>query len=349
MEIIIITGVLLNVLVYLFAIIFGFCIAVVAHELAHLVCGLLSGYRFRSFRLLQWLWTRDASGKLKVTKSARIAGILGQCLMEPCEDEKDFRFLLYNAGGGLINLIMGTLFLIPLFILSIDDSVMWLLLGMGVSSLMLGIVNLIPMQSGGIPNDGRNIMEAKKSAAAKHGFYMTLKINADMSRGKRLTDYGEDAFAVDPTADINNFFVALLFLFRAGQLEEAEDYKQSYHMLLQPATENLPLFYGAQFVLDLMFHELVYFGDAISVGRARARIGMKAKDKRFMRFFTMKHPVFIPYQAAKAAFLDNDKTKALELTRQARRLNVSQQNPGAEHSLTLLLNKLEERIAELEV
>ena len=91
----------------------GLIMSIITHELGHFICGRLSGYQFISFRLMKWLWTKDDTGKIKFTKSTGLCGILGQCLMEPCEDEKNFRFLLYNAGGGVVNLMFGTAFMIP--------------------------------------------------------------------------------------------------------------------------------------------------------------------------------------------------------------------------------------------
>ena len=339
-------GEIIGIIIFIVTFIIGFCLSVIAHELGHLICGRLSGYRFVSFRLMKWLWTRDESGKIKFTKSAGLGGMLGQCLMKPCKDEKYFRFWLYNAGGGLVNLITGAALIIPFFIVS-NDYFGLVLLGMGVSALMLGVIILIPMKAGGIPNDGRNIKEAKKSADAKHGFYMMFKANAEMSEGKRLTDFAEDAFTVSACADVNNFLVSQMLLLRAGQLEESGAYEQSYQVLSQPAVEKLPPFYSGQFLLGLMFHELVYFGDELSVKRARERMEAKSKDTIFVKLLTMKHPAFVPYHAAKAAFLDNDIAKARELIEQARKLNYLQQNSGSEYSVTLMLDKLESRLEGL--
>ncbi|MDR2861347.1 MAG: hypothetical protein LBV07_02195, partial [Syntrophobacterales bacterium] len=295
--------------------------------------------------LLKWLWTKDETGKVSLTTSPGFGGILGQCLMEPCGNEKDFPFVLCNAGGGIFNIITGFAFLIPVFFVDSKLLMINFLLVMGLS-VIIGAINLIPLQPGGIPNDGSNIREAGKSAGAKRGFYLMLKANAEMSRGKRLADYGSGTFAVSERADINNYFVAHVVLLRSAQLEELGLYEQSYRELLRLNPSQLPPFYGGSVILSLMFHELVYFGDEDSLHHARERIKAKDEDKLFQKFMQTKHPAFLPFHAAKKAFLDGDRDEARKLISQARKLNPSLQNPGVEHSMALMLDKLESRLED---
>jgi len=347
---------IIHLLFILISMAFGFCIAVILHELGHLVCGYLSGYRFVSFRLIKWLWTKDQTGRIKLTKSAGLGIVLGQCLMEPPDEynPQNFRFVLYNLGGGLCNVMTGIMLFIPLFFIDIqwDEKVLWtesFLLAVGFCSVLIGALNLIPSKRGGIPNDGSNIKEALKSADAKRGLYIMLKVNAEMSKGKRLLDYDESAFAVSGDTDKNNYLVANIILLHASQLEEKGDYGRSYREFFRLNPANLPSFFSSQLTLCIMFQELVFFGDEASKARARQRIEAKANDKLFQNLLKMKHPAFLPFYAAKKAFLDNDVQKARELIAKARKLNGSLQNPGQEHSITLMLDRLESRLDSGEV
>ena len=74
------------------------------HEGGHLVCGLLSGYRFCSFRVGSLMWMK-VDGHLRLRR-LRLAGTDGQCLMSP-PDMVDGRLpvTLYNFGGALANLL----------------------------------------------------------------------------------------------------------------------------------------------------------------------------------------------------------------------------------------------------
>ena len=60
---------------------------------------------------------------------------------------------------------------------------------MGIFSIIVGFIhlipNFIPKKNALVMIDGTNIWEASKSPEAKHGFYVMLKTNADLSKGKR--------------------------------------------------------------------------------------------------------------------------------------------------------------------
>jgi hypothetical protein len=110
----------------------------------------------------------------------------------------------------------------------------------------------------------------------------------------------------------------------------------------------LPPYYETAAVLLLIFHEVVYFGDEASITRARERMKAKAGDKVFHKLLNMKNPAFLPYRAAKLAFLDDDPAQARELIAQARTSLPTLQNPGQEFSLTLALDRLEAALREKE-
>ena len=59
----------------------AFVLQIVLHEGGHLLFGLLSGYRFVSFRIFNWTLIRQ-EGKFRL-KRFGIAGTGGQCLMFP--------------------------------------------------------------------------------------------------------------------------------------------------------------------------------------------------------------------------------------------------------------------------
>ena len=97
-------------LVLLFA---GICMAlplnILIHEAGHLVFGLLTGYRFSSFRIGNFMWIKE-NEHLKI-KRLSISGTGGQCLLVPPEtsDEKT-PFVLYILGGSIANLVFALIF-----------------------------------------------------------------------------------------------------------------------------------------------------------------------------------------------------------------------------------------------
>ena len=81
----------------------------IIHETGHLVFGLLSGYRFSSFRIGSFMWMK-VNGKL-VCKKLTVAGTGGQCLMIPPElQDGKIPVLMYNLGGSIMNLVVGAVF-----------------------------------------------------------------------------------------------------------------------------------------------------------------------------------------------------------------------------------------------
>jgi hypothetical protein len=323
---------------------------IIIHELGHLLFGKLSGYQFASLRLILFQWAKDKDNKIKFTRASSLGGgVGGQCLMIPSQDERDFRFILYNLGGSLTNIIVGIALIIPLFFSSGQTIMRWLFIA-GIVSIFIAVANLIPSASGGFPNDGRNILEARKSEDAKKGFYRMLKANGEMSLGKQLSDFDEKFFEIDANADVNNFLVAYSILLHSAYLEELGHYEKSYEQLLRVEKAKIPSVYQAQVLMALLFNELVYQTDNESMERAKERMKFSKdnkNDKDIIAIIEIKHPSFmIPY-AAKKAFIDFDSRSAKTLISEAEKLIPSLQNPGSEHHLRITIKRLKERLPEL--
>lgn len=86
-----------------------FLLQIIIHEAGHLVFGLLTGYRYSSFRIGSFMWVEE-NGKIRF-KRLSLAGTGGQCLMSPPDmiDGK-IPFVLYNLGGSFLNIITGVVF-----------------------------------------------------------------------------------------------------------------------------------------------------------------------------------------------------------------------------------------------
>ena len=91
--------------------ILAFFIQIILHEAGHLICGLLSGYEFVSFRVGSLTLVKE-DGKFAIKKFS-IKGTGGQCLLMPKNDNyKECSYILYNLGGILMNLIVSIIFFI---------------------------------------------------------------------------------------------------------------------------------------------------------------------------------------------------------------------------------------------
>ena len=173
------------------------------HEGGHLVCGLLSGYRFCSFRVGSLMWMK-VDGHLRLRR-LRLAGTDGQCLMSP-PDMVDGRLpvTLYNFGGALANLLTAVLALalygparrVPLLAA--------FLLFLAVIGGFTAAMNGIPLRLGNIDNDGRNALSLGRDPAALRAFWVQMKVAEAQAQGLRLREMPGDWFSMPPDEALQN-------------------------------------------------------------------------------------------------------------------------------------------------
>lgn len=181
----------MNLMIYLVSAIAALILNIAVHELGHLIAGLMSGYSFLSFRLGPFVWTKkDGKTSLVVSSSSLIAG---QCLMMPPKNEKDFRFILYNLGGGLANLLFASICILLMIFIPTGIELFSIFFGGLLSSLVLGLANLVPLKMS-VPNDGYNVFAASRSEDARHGFYIMLWANQEVTTGRRFREFSENDF-----------------------------------------------------------------------------------------------------------------------------------------------------------
>ena len=140
--------------------------------IGHLVCGLLSGYRFVSFRVFNLTLMRDADNRLRL-KRFSVAGTGGQCLLSPPDlPLEDIPVTLYNLGGIIAN-VLALIIALPFLWADLSPLATDLLFIFMITDIFLILMNGIPMQAGGIGNDAyhpatfqRN--DSKRSATQRY-------------------------------------------------------------------------------------------------------------------------------------------------------------------------------------
>lgn len=219
----------LGILYYVFFVIYfmvTMLLHTIIHEAGHLVFGLLSGYQFLSFRIFSFTIVKK-DNKIAV-KKLKVPGTMGQCLMYPPEwkEDRPYPYALYNLGGGFLNIISSIL-LVPLFLVG-SPLLAWIAGVFIFTGVIFVITNLVPMTLG-IPNDGKNCLDCKKSKEARRAFYLQLKINADMSDSAALTDFPVELFEVQEQSGKKiSALITYLYLQKylwylvQGQKEQAE-------------------------------------------------------------------------------------------------------------------------------
>ena len=163
-----------NIIFLLLAGVIAFVLQIIVHEAGHLVCGLISGYKFVSFRVFDFKIIKDENGKLNF-RYEKIAGTGGQCLMRASEYvEGKFKFKLYLLGGVIFNVLFSIVFWI---ILPSYYTLLFALIG-----FTLAFLNLIPMGF----NDGMTFYHASKDETTRFVLYLQLEYVYYQSIGKNL-------------------------------------------------------------------------------------------------------------------------------------------------------------------
>ena len=213
-------------LLFLFALYLAFFIHIAAHEAGHLVFGLLSGYRFSSYRLGGLMLLHDGE-RLRFARLS-LAGTGGQCLMISPE-EKDGRIpvLLYNLGGALMNLILSLISFLVWIPLREHSYVAALLMLFVIVGIMQAAINGIPMRLGMVDNDGYNAFAIRKDLTSMRAFRQQLLVNAAITHGKRLSEMPDTYFALPEDADLKNSMVAAIAVFACNRLMDEGRYAEA--------------------------------------------------------------------------------------------------------------------------
>ena len=188
----------------------------ILHEGGHLVCGLLTGYRFVSFRIGSRMLQRE-NGRLHWHRYA-LAGTGGQCLLAPPpRDGRPMPYKLYNLGGVLANLLV-SLLTAGLALLCRDVWAARVFFEMtSLAGVGIALTNGIPLRVQGIANDGANALYLGRDPAALQAFRIQLSVNARQAEGVALRDMPTEWFTL-PTEGLDNIMVAAQAVLHANRL-----------------------------------------------------------------------------------------------------------------------------------
>lgn len=215
------------ILAAILALALSILILIPAHEAGHLVCGLISGYKFVSFRIFNLTFIK-AGGKIRV-KNFAIAGTGGQCLLAPPDlPIERIPVTLYNAGGVLVNILL-LLIAIPLFFFNLSPYAAEMLSIFCMIDFFIILTNGIPMKIGGIANDAHNILHLRRDLLAKRGLLMQLRVNALVQEGVRPKDMPDEWFVVPEGINWKNPLEVSLPAVNAGRLLDEMKFEEAYN------------------------------------------------------------------------------------------------------------------------
>lgn len=211
-----------------------FCLflQVLLHEAGHLVCGLLSGYRFLSFRVFSLTLVRQ-DGRLRL-KRYKLAGTGGQCLLAPPGGPDDrVPYFWYYAGGVAANLLSA---LLALGLWAwVDEMPFWLrlfLLLFGLMGLLLAVLNGIPRRVGGLCNDACNIVLLRRRPADLRYMWIQLTAAALIQTGTSPRSLPDEWFPLSDTAiDYSDLMQVSMPLMQASRLQDSGRWDEACALL----------------------------------------------------------------------------------------------------------------------
>ncbi|MDE6648729.1 MAG: M50 family metallopeptidase [Muribaculaceae bacterium] len=216
-------------LVALLSFIISLAILIPAHELGHLVCGLLTGYKFVSFRIFNYTLLKE-DGKFRIKKFA-VAGTGGQCLLTPPDlPLEDIPTGWYNFGGILANIIL-LLIALPFFLSDLNPFVAEALGIFILTDIIMILLNGIPMQAGGVGNDAYNMKLLRKNILSKQGIINQLRANALIQNGVRPKDMPDEFFLNPDEIDYRNALEVSIPLMYSGREIDRMDYDEALRLL----------------------------------------------------------------------------------------------------------------------
>ena len=290
---------------FVVAVYVAFIFHIIIHEGGHLVFGLLTGYRFSSFRVFSLMWVKEGD-KVKFKRHS-IAGTGGQCLMSPPDIKNgEMPIVWYNLGGSLMNIIFGLLSLGGFFLcggVSVLSAVLLLFALLGFS---LAILNGVPMRMGAIDNDGYNAISLSKDAQAREAFWMQMKVVEETTKGVRLKDMPPEWFTVPSDEAMSNSMVAARGVFACNRLMDEERFEEADELMahLLEIESGMVGLHRSILICERIYVELIH--------QNRREVVEEKLTKNLQSFMkAMKDtPSILRTQYAIALLYENDKAKA---------------------------------------
>ena len=221
-----ITNPIIGVIILL-AVMYGMMFLHIAiHEGGHLIAGLMSGYKFSSYRIGNIMWQKEEN-KIKIRKFS-LAGTGGQCIMTP-PDIKDGKlpYVLFNLGGSIMNLIAALIGIIVCLVFP-ENSIVVLICGVDIIiGIGYALVNGIPLKLGTINNDGRNALDLGKDEEALYSFWLQLKVAEEQSKGTRLKDMPKEWFNMPSEKGLANGMIAAIAVSRANRILDEMKFQEA--------------------------------------------------------------------------------------------------------------------------
>ena len=294
-----------GILAFFAALLLACWVQIILHEGGHMVFGLLTGYRFSSFRIGSFMWVKE-EGKLRL-KRLSIAGTGGQCIMAPPPGTAaDMPVFWYHMGGVAMNLITALLFWLLFLILPEVPFLSVFLMFSAVIGVLYAILNGIPIHSQMVDNDGQNAKNLLRSQAARESMWMQLAVSEQTARGVRLRDMRPEWFTVPADEEMKDSLTAARGVFAANRLMDAHRFAEADALMehLLTIDSGMAGLHRSLLLCDRMYVELLG-----ACREEKLDVLCNAEVKNFMRKMK-KFPTVRRVRYAEALLRDQDPDKA---------------------------------------
>lgn len=242
------TVIMISSIVSLFV---AFLLTIIIHEAGHLVCGLITGYKYLLFRVgsLSLIKRRN---KFEFKKFS-IQGTGGQCILMPpdSDDPKKVPCFLYHLGGGLFNFLTAVI-AFPIAFATHSNILRPFFLVLGMLSFFQALMNLIPIK-GQIPNDGYNILMMLRKPAERVAMYKTLKVNGLLFNGSTPSQIPPELYELGA----EGFYDVVEKVLKGEAHIDSLDFEGAEKLFSESADNNTIKYYQLESRSELMFCKIM--------------------------------------------------------------------------------------------
>ncbi len=231
---------------------------IIIHEGGHLIFGLLTGYKFVSFRIGSFTLIR-INNELKFKKLS-LAGTGGQCLLSPPEmKDGKIPYVLYNLGGSILNTITAIVFLILGLVFKEIEILNVVLIMAAIVGFAYALMNGIPLRLGTIDNDGYNTLSMSKDPKALRSLWIQMKASEMTANGVRLKDMPEEWFTLPEKEEMKNSMTAVLGVFACNRLMDELRFDEAEKLMKEYLNEENAAvgIYKSLITCDIAFCEMI--------------------------------------------------------------------------------------------
>ena len=281
----------------------SYFLTIIIHEAGHFFFGLLTGYKFSSFRMLNIMIIKQ-NNRLKIKKYS-LAGTAGQCIMIPPSINENTPYILYNYGGPLFSLLFAIVFF-AIYInvpqLSYISSFSYCL---AVYGIFIFLTNGIPLELFS-SNDAMNIIYIKKDKKYLKYINSQFKTIELVSEGVRLKDISDDILFFPNLDNVDNVTVCGIAENYCEKLIDKHEFNKAEEKINEILNKNTEInsIYKNMLIANLIYCKIIKKESKEEIDSLTTKEYKKFESKM------KNHPSILRINYAYSLLVENNRSKA---------------------------------------